>query len=212
MKNEKICVRQVEPEMQDLSIYLDCYVDMDSIIIRGNRDFMGHTTEEYKNINIVLNELEYFLCVYRGRGLSEFCNEMFPRELPYLSEEIIRWKKLLRNVIRNGVTKGSICDALSLVYAREYECVTIRGCCQGEWQYLYYPAEYDDETVKEIESLYFNLGDEWIVDDYGIAIATVANDDFNIKTEISEATGFEPENIELYTFAGYDMYPRYEVM
>ena len=54
----------------------------------------------------------------------------------------------------------NIADELSRRHDEEYKVGTLRGCVQGEWQYIIYPATFESE-LPYIEQEYFNLCDEW---------------------------------------------------
>lgn len=52
---------------------------------------------------------------------------------------------------------------VSRVMGEPYRRVMIRGCCQGDWQYLYCPESWTREQIRAFETEYFNTGTEWLV-------------------------------------------------
>ena len=99
-----------------------------------------------------------------------------------------------------------ILRALHLVTGKRYDVQTIRGCCQGDWQEIYYPVdEYTMEALEALETEYFNTGTEWIVDPDGDSVSVYAyswNND-GIRAELAAAVGVKPEDIILLTFSGW---------
>ena len=51
-------------------------------------------------------------------------------------------------------------DELTKRHGEKYEVKELHGCCQGDWQYIVYPARFK-EHIGYIEQEYFNLCDEW---------------------------------------------------
>lgn len=108
-----------------------------------------------------------------------------------------------------------ILRALHLVTGKRYEKRTIHGCCQGDWQEVYYPvADYSPEALYTLEIEYFNLGSEWQIkteeedpDGYSLYCYTTGPD--CIREEIANATGEKPENITLRIFDGWKQIPVY---
>lgn len=105
-----------------------------------------------------------------------------------------------------------ILRALHLVTGKRYEKRTIRGSCQGDWQYVYYPvADYTREALDILETEYFNTGTEWIIDPDGDNVSVYAhgwNND-QIRAELAAAVGVKPEDIILQAFTGWKRTPEY---
>lgn len=99
--------------------------------------------------------------------------------------------------------------ALHIVTGKRYDVRTIRGCCQGDWQYIYFPVDdYTPAALDILEADYFNTGSEWIVnDDFSIYAYSWNNDD--IRAEIADAAGVSPCDVILYTFTGWSRSPEY---
>ena len=100
-----------------------------------------------------------------------------------------------------------------------YDYTTIRGCCQGDWQYLYYPAgQYNNDALCAIETEYFNTGTEWIVHDEDEA--PESPDDINGYSmycysyspaeEIAREGDVDVADVVLYEFDGYTKTAQYK--
>ena len=114
-----------------------------------------------------------------------------------------------------------LCKALELISGEKWGNSTIRGCCQGDWQEVIYPAIYGREWLECFEMEYFNTGSEWIIHDEDTAPETPEavsgysiycygwNNDL-IRAEIAEAVGANPEEVILYRFNGWARSASYE--
>ena len=106
-----------------------------------------------------------------------------------------------------------ILRALHLLTGKRYDVHTLRGCCQGDWQTIYYPVEeYTREALDVLEIEYFNLGTEWLANVDGCKVYVYAYSDTpeKIRPEIAAAVGVEAENIILQAFSGWKRIPKYE--
>lgn len=106
-----------------------------------------------------------------------------------------------------------ILRALHLLTGKRYNVYTLRGCCQGDWQTVYYPVEeYTREALNVLEIEYFNLGTEWAVNVDGCDVYVYAYSDTpeKIREEIAAAVGAKMEEIQLHTFTGWKRTPEYE--
>jgi hypothetical protein len=102
-----------------------------------------------------------------------------------------------------------ILRALHLVTGKRYEKRTIRGCCQGDWQEIYYPVnDYTRDMLYNLETEYFNTGTEWIMNDDSSIYCYSWNND-GIRKEIADAAGTTPENVILQAFTGWKRTPEY---
>jgi hypothetical protein len=105
-----------------------------------------------------------------------------------------------------------ILRALHIVTGKRYDVRTIRGCCQGDWQNVYYPVdEYTPAALDILEADYFNTGTEWIVtvDGCDVGVYTYSWKDDDTRAEIAAAVGADPGDVILYTFAGWSKTPEY---
>ena len=145
-------------------------------------------------------------------SLIEILNDFLPAEngREYSRADRLQWRALLLNF--DG---GAICDddaiitALQLITGDEYDAGTIRGCCQGDWNNIIYPAKYGREWLENFEIEYFNTGAEWRInegspdsDDEYYFYTHAWNDDGQ-RAEIAAAAGVDPSDVVLYVFDGY---------
>ena len=98
-----------------------------------------------------------------------------------------------------------LCKVLELITGKTWDHGTIRGCCQGDWQDIIFPAEYGREWLEHFETEYFNTGSEWIIDPDGDNVSAYAHSWNNdgIRVELADAIGTTPENITLLAFSGW---------
>ena len=100
-----------------------------------------------------------------------------------------------------------ILRALHIVTGKRYETRTIRGCCQGDWQDIYYPVDdYTRAALDILEADYFNTGTEWIVDVDGCetGVYTYSWNSADTREEIAGAVGVDPADVVLLEFAGWN--------
>lgn len=111
--------------------------------------------------------------------------------------------------------ENRVLRALKLYTGKTWDCLTIRGTCQGDWQNVYFPAdEYSREALQALEIEYFNLGTEW-----EISRADAPEDSYcmycyedspeQIRAEIASAEGVTPDEIEMHAFTGWSRTPVY---
>ena len=70
----------------------------------------------------------------------------------------------------------------------------IRGCCQGDWNYLVMPED-ELENLDYISRTYWGLYDAWEIDD--AIVYTYGYTEGDICNELAAAIGCTPEEIEL---------------
>lgn len=106
----------------------------------------------------------------------------------------------------------ALCAVLEILRGMPFDWHTLRGCVQREWTYCIMPDEYGKEYRDEIETEYFNTGDEWTIDDDGdeFCIYTHAWNDDEKRQEIADAVGCDPSDVILYAFDGYECAPKYK--
>ena len=245
-KNKKVYAKQVCPEIQESPYYLfgadDCYYG--DITITGNRDFKGRKTEAFMMIEKNLEDLSSTLlapdlCGYDSA--TQAIMDMLPPEhkAKYSSREVSLWKKIAAEYdkldygIGNAGADEVVCEALRLITGRPHERSTLRGCSQGDWQNVYYPAEYNKGAfLSNLEADYFNTGTEVVICEYYQDDALNENglrppericdeetysmycygwNDALIKQEIAESTGRDVSDVIFYKHDGYTKTARYIV-
>ena len=111
--------------------------------------------------------------------------------------------------------RDDIAEFLSKKTGKEYVWTSISGCCQSDWNIIYYPKEeFTNEHIAEIEAFYFGMYDEYVkleeeddLYDYSVFIPYYVRDK---KQYIAEWTGYETKDITLREFKGYEKIPIYE--
>ena len=192
----KIKAYQIAPEYQESPLYMFNAMP-DGLEICGNRAYERHTSATFDE---VLKCLEYGdfsdfeFTGYNADRLEELCNKYGTRGA--LDEQIIA-------------------EALSIVTGQKWEYRQICGCCQSDWNCIYYkPEECTEKTLQYFETEYFNTGDEWRIEDeegndFG-NIYTHEWDDDGKKIEIAEYIGADPEEVTLYLFDGWTKTAKYK--
>lgn len=192
----KIKAYQVAPEYQEAPLWLFDEMPED-VEICGNTDYKRHTSATFDE---VLECLEYGdfsdfeFTGYKAERLEELCNKYGTRGAD--DEDIIA-------------------EALSIVTGQKWECKQISGCCQSDWNYIYYrPEEWTAKALEYFEIEYFNIGNEWRIedeegDDMGNVYTHEWNDDEK-KREIAENIGVDPDEVTLYLFDGWTKTAKYK--
>lgn len=185
----KIKAYQVAPEYQEAPLWQ--FDEMpEGVEIYGNRDYKRHTSATFDE---VLECLEYGdfsdfeFTGYKAERLEELCNKYGTR---------------------GADDEGIIAEALSIVTGQKWEYKQISGCCQSDWNYIYYrPEEWTAKALEYFEIEYFNTGKEWRLedeegDDFGNVYTHERKDDER-KREIAENIGVDPDEVTLYLFDGW---------
>ena len=191
----KIKAYQVAPEYQEAPLLVDEMPE--GVEICGNKDYKRHTSATFDE---VLECLEYGdfsdfeFTGYKAKRMEELCNKYGTR---------------------GADDEGIIAEALSIATGQKWEYKQISGCCQSDWNYIYYrPDEWTAKTLEYFEIEYFNIGNEWRIedeegDDMGNVYTHEWNDDEK-KREIAENIGVDPDEVTLYLFDGWIKTAKYK--
>lgn len=210
---KKITAYQIAPEYQTSPLeYNDA---PENVYIFGNSRMNGISADEiddiYNALETLADELDFApedACFIKKADGSEYTPEEW--------EELAKIAREYAGIIPGDGRSDRECarDALALVYGKPFTLCTIRGCCQSGWQYLIYPDEYGKEYRDEIETEYFNTGEEWKIDDDGdtLYIYTHSWRDDEKRQEIADAVGCDSSDVILYAFDGYAQTPKYKEM
>lgn len=232
----KIYARQIMPEFQDSRIFDDDGNGVGYINVWGNKDYQSRTSSVFDRVKECLDagELAEDIEAVMGKNpsaiygsITEAINNQLWRDdgKTYSTRQIGKLKQL---VLRYSDCKSSeedqiLVDVLSIVTGEEWDYRNIHGCCQGEWNTVYYPVKYwTKESLDAFETMYFNTGSEWIVHEGdteptspeeidGCAYYCVSWNDEGIKKELAEAAGGNAEDVVLYKYAGSVSIPTYKV-
>lgn len=226
--NKKVYARQIPPEFQESPFdwYGEEYIQNDTAIF-GNPHFKkcgSDVLEIFGCLDTISEELENVAS--NGFGYKNktavFMDYIPPKNKKHYSTKnihdliyIFENKKYWEN--------DEFTAILSIVYGKEYDYKLIRGCCQGDWNYFFYPvADFDNENISFLEDEYFNLGTEWIIHDEekapespedisGYGFYAHGWNEEKIKEEIANAEGISPDDVIIYCFNGYSRNVLYKV-
>ena len=217
-----IYARQVPPEYQESPLFWDTDINAE---IFGNSHHKGITSDLFDRLPAALENLS---CVWDNMRAGEYDGAIWADELrdlvppqgrPDYTREERRdaWPSLLHQYEHSNFRymNSIYCAALHLITGRAWDVCTLRGCCQGDWQYCIYPADdWDGASLERLESEYFNTGTEWIIHDdentpdgpediNGFSIYCTGWNDDQIRKEIADAAGGLPEAVKLYKFRDF---------
>ena len=115
---------------------------------------------------------------------------------PLTNEQIDNIADILREYDRDGYKdeESFVARIMSVIDGQKYVCRMIRGCCQGEWNYLVMP-EAELENLDYISRTYWGLYDVWEIDN--IIVYTYGYTENAICNELAAAIGCAPGEIEL---------------
>ena len=191
----KIKAYQVAPEYQEPPLWTFDEIP-EGLEIYGNKDYKRHTSVTFDE---VLECLEYGdfgdfeFTGYKAERLEELCNKYG---------------------IRGADNESIIAEALSIVTDKNWEYKQISGCCQSEWNYIYYlPEELDEKSLEYFEIEYFNTGEEWrLEDEEGNIFGTIYTHEWNDekKREIAEMFDVNLDDVTLYLFDGWTKEAKYK--
>jgi DNA-binding Xre family transcriptional regulator len=221
---KKITAYQIAPEYQTSPLeYSDA---PENVYIFGNDRMNGIRADEIDEIrNALENIADAYNEMQRGKYADGNANLHAciwyhmprPSGIVYTRAERLQIVKLAQEYNDEPYTTTTaalraVCDALEILHGIAFDWHEIRGCCQGDWQYIICPDEYGREYRREIETEYFNTGDEWNVNVDGCecAVYTHSYRDDEKRQEISAAVGCDPSDVILYAFDGYERIPKYK--
>ena len=213
MDTTKIYARQIDPRYQKSPLFY-CDEDFpDNIIVTGNRAYNSHTTPAWDQMADYWDDMAWdWENRERGDTLRALLyNYGFERPdgKPWTTKERHLWRELLESG-EDEDDDEVILPALALLTRKPWDTRAIRGCCQGEYQRVYYsPDEWSEEALDEFEIEYFNTGTEWIVHDEeqppeyvgeisGYCTYCHGWTDEQNRAEIANAAGVDPEQVILY--------------
>lgn len=213
----KIYAKQIPSEYQESPLFHD-ELWPENVFVFGNKWLTDHAGR----LEDIKRALEDISDVCNGYGYTNNLLDVIPgrddgRE--YTRPERLQLVRLAKNYTEYSNNSDDenevLCDVLELITGQKYDYATIRGCCQGDWQEIIYPAEYGREWLSDFETEYFNTGAEWRISendpesDDNFYMYTHAWSDDGIRAEIAAAAGVDPGDVILYTFTGWSKIPNY---
>ena len=221
----KIYAKQVTPEHQESPLFMEEWPE--NVYVFGNRHYKDHGGDYIENIkNSMYDAADELKALPRGGSYYDSFIDILADLIPeaenkkeYSRADRLKWRALLLKFDDGAISDDdAITAALELITGNEYEYATIRGCCQGDWNNIIYPAEYGREWLEYFEIEYFNTGDEWQIsegspdaDDCYYFYSHAWNDDGK-RAEIAAAAGVDPADVVLYVFNGYIKTPEYRTV
>ena len=219
---KKLYAKTLDPEWFDYRDYEYDFYD-NNILVDGGRDFGDIDSDKHlKKIKALINDYNcYNYEVYYENSIKAYLNDMLPDKLngkKLSPKEIHRIKQALDSDYRyySDYETSIIETCLSILYGKEYQATTIRGCMQSEYATLYAPVNTDTDYY---EAIYFGTGTEVEIHDepdyprtpddvqgYRVLIT-----DYNIKRAISNLTGTPENRIKLWVLDGYSRISKYKV-
>ena len=223
----KIYAKQVSPEYQESPLFLGDEFFPDNIAVFGNRDYKEHCPDFINKVWEVLRQGELADVLENVKEWADWYKNATEAINDYLPPEHGgRYSTNAIHALKNYAIDFSscpcsreyeiLCKVLSIVTGKNWDHRMISGCCQSDWNYIFYPVdEWTRERIEVFETEYFNTGTEWIVHDEdtnpespeeisGFSIYCVSWDTEGIKKEIAGAVpDGDPADVVLYEFAGY---------
>lgn len=237
--SKKIFARQIAPEYQESPLFMSDWFDWDAekLSVCGNGYFCEHKSELFERVEQALeSDLSYILDGIKD-GSTEYyttATEAITDYLPpekcgkrYSTREIHELRELVLDYAGSYAARDCdniVCDVLSIVSGERYDCRTIRGSSQGDWNTVYYAVSaWNDEALENFETEYFNTGSEWIIHDEpnepeapeditGYSVYCHGWNTDGIRREIAECAGVSPEDVVLYEYAGYSKVAKYHLV
>lgn len=210
----KIIAKQVPYDVQESDLTKDLFEEggcYDEFLVYGNDEM-----QPWGKLLVLMEEFEE--CFDDLVDIFEEPSAEYNEKLKQIQElfrhpvsaRIDDWKKVYR--CQNPAY------ILTAMTGKRYCEYCMQGSQQRDWQFLYYPAYILSQTRSDWEFLhdfavrYWNNGDEWRVEDGDdiTYVYTTDTDDDRVKAEIASATGYQPDDILLKKFQGYQRIPVWE--
>lgn len=228
----KIYAKQVPPEYQESPLFLGDEFWPENVHVFGNRNYKEHgnyykTVEYINNLSQDIDDIRSGCGWYTGESLESLLQDYFPRKTPYTRAERLRVLDLVMEFFNareySAEERAAVLAFMELRDGIKYASAEIRGCCQGDWQNIVYPAEYGRKWLECFESEYFNTGSEWIIHDgnaepdgpediSGFSVYCHGWRIEDIKKEIAEAAGDPGAEVVLYQHTGYTKISNWEAV
>ena len=227
--------KQVSPEYQESPLFLGDEFFPDNIAVFGNRDYEEHCPDFINKVWEVLRQGELADVLENVKEWADWYKNATEAITDYLPPEHGgRYSTNAIHALKNYVIDFSscpssreyeiLCNVLSIVSGKKWDYRKISGCCQSNWNYIFYPVdEWTSEQIVAFETEYFNTGTEWIIHDEeeapespedinGYSVYCISWNDEGIRKEIADAAGVSPEEVIMYSFDGYRKIPVYKAV
>ena len=193
----------------ELGMNDDYYVD--NLILDGNRDFCGITTNAYNKLKKLSDlwlewesakERSAYKSYSSFANATEFIEWYVPRDngKKYSKKDIHAWIELIDNW---NESEEDFEKGLFLITGKVWRSITIRGCSQNEWQEGFASEELSSASVNHIEMCYFNNGMEFIVYESKEDFDNEENGYSIYVEDIQDLRDRVGESIVVFEFDGY---------
>lgn len=168
----------------------------------------GYYSSFYKNVTDAINDL------------------LEPEKARYNTRDIHALKELVEAYTEAGSLEKNdiLCKVLSVVTGRKWDWKIIRGCCQSDWNKIFYSVDdWSREALAAFETMYFNTGSEWIIHDEentpegpedvsGYNCYIVADTEEGIRKELAAVAGCAPSDLVIWAFDEFIRVPQYKAV
>lgn len=232
----KIYAKQIDPEFQESLIFEEGLFP-ENMVVCGNRDFKERKTAVFTlvenaldngDLQEALEDIEtggYYSSFYESA--REAIEEFLPASMgEYSQDDITALQELVKAYTQcsRAETNNIFCRVLSIVDGKKWGWKIIRGCCQSDWNEIFYPVDdWSREALAAFETMYFNTGSEWIIHDEentpegpeevnGYSCYIVADTEEGIKKELAAVAGCAPSDIVMWAFDEFIRVPQYKAV
>ena len=205
---------QVDPEYQESPLWQFYPESFDFISVFGNRHEREIISSDIALIMKVLKNDTFifdFEDSENNQVRRDVLNYWFDGDLPEISDE----QMIQLSDFIGMEDPDMIAAVFSILTGKQYVWYEIRGCCQGEWNYLFWcktDLPYFDHLKFEVE--YFNTGSQWEIhnedrEPIDWIYSTYWNNK-DILEDIARQIGVESSDVVMFEFDGYKRFPKYK--
>lgn len=232
-----IYCKQISLEYQESRLFDDEGMGPDYINVTGNRDYISRTSPLFDRVYNALENGEfaealddiknggYYSSFYKNA--TQAINDLLePDKARYSTRDIHALKELVNAYTEAGSREENniLCKVLSVVTRRKWDWRIIRGCCQSDWNEIFYPVDdWSREALAAFETMYFNTGSEWIIHDEentpegpedisGYSCYIVADTEEGIRKELAAVAGCAPSDIVMWAFDEFIRVAQYKAV
>lgn len=226
-----VAIQQAPEHTEPPMVFDDFEANYPNVIIMGNRHFKYFGVESW--FERIWEYFEYakdtITDINNGvddcyDSVEDYLNDYFPNMKgnggKYEPERVETLVKILEKsyMCKRADFDSCLCQVISVMFDKNWEHTTLRGCCQGDWQDCYYCTEDNDEDIIEaLEAYYFNTGDEYkvhFVDENGNIDEDECEYDYVYKypeeKQLADNYGCKVEEIKFFKHNGYYKISNYE--
>jgi hypothetical protein len=216
----KITAKQTPPEYQESPLFYSPHDFPSDVYVYGNPHFIERA-EKLRTLEMNMESAYNDLCDIRDGcprygSWADALADWLPADdgHAWTPREQQTWETVLELYAKpagRDVEATALLCALELVTGTKYARAQIRGCVQGDWQNVVYPADNGRAWFDAFEAEYFNTGTEWEITEDGdrdnaYVVYCTTHDP---RAEIAEITGADPDSIQMLHFDGWTRSPRY---